>query len=40
MEPGTPSLQSTLLFDQVREWVRCYDYIVKIKTIFIFYYVF
>jgi len=40
MEPGTPSLQSTRLFDQVREWIRCQDYIVKIKTIFIFYYVF
>jgi len=36
MEPGTPSLQSTRLFDQVREWIRCQDYIFKIKTIFIF----
>ena len=33
MEPGTPSLQSTRLFDQVRERLRCQDYIFKIKTI-------
>jgi hypothetical protein len=36
MKPGAPSLHSTRLFDQVREWVRCQDYIVKIKTILIF----
>ena len=36
MEPGTPSLQSTRLLDQVREWIRCQDYIFKVKTIAIF----
>jgi len=36
MKPSRPVLQSTRLFDQVREWIRCHDYIVKIKTIFIF----
>ena len=36
MEPSTPSLQSTRLFDQVREWIRCQDYIFKVKTIAIF----
>ena len=36
MEPGTPSLQSTRLLDQVREWLRCQDYIFKVKTIAIF----
>jgi len=36
MEPDTPSLQSTRLFDQVRKWIRCQDYIFRIKTIAIF----
>jgi hypothetical protein len=33
MEPGTPSLQSIRLFDQVRERIGCQDYIVKIKRL-------
>ena len=33
MEPCTPSLQSTRLFDQLREWISCQDYIVKIKRL-------
>ena len=36
MKPSRPVLQSTRLLDQVREWIRCHDYIFKIKTIFIF----
>lgn len=36
MKPGAPSLQSTLLLDQVREWVRYMHYSLKTNKNYIY----